>query len=185
MVWQRLSTETINQNPWTEFRHDRFRMENGKEGDYFYLHTPGSVLIIPIQADGRIVLHRQYRYLFDRDSLEFPGGGIKSGQTPEQAIAAELAEEVGLQAKQIRRIGGLAPANGVFDELEHVYLAWDFEVVPAAPEETENFILEYLTPAEIDAKIASNELWDGFSVGPWALAKPHVLTLIEQIKESV
>jgi ADP-ribose pyrophosphatase len=183
MKWQRLSTEIINHNPWTEFRHDRFRMPNGKEGDYYYLHTDGSVAIIAVQADGRVILHRQYRYLFGRDSLELPGGGMKPDQTPEEAFRAELAEEAGVRARQHQFLGTLAPANGVFDETQYVFLAWDLEPVTAEADETESFQLEPLTPAEIDAKIEANEFWDGFSIGPWALARPHVLVLIERQKE--
>lgn len=184
MTWQRLSTDIISQNPWTQFRHDRFRMPSGKECDYYYLHTDGSVSIIALQSDGRVILHRQYRYLFDRDSLELPGGGIKADQSPEEAFRAELAEEAGVRANQFRCLGTLAPANGVFDEVQHVFLAWDLKPVVAEADETENFELVPLTPAEIDEKIESNEMWDGFSIGPWALARPHVLALIESTKET-
>jgi len=47
--WKTVSSEVLNKNPWTEFRHDRFEMPNGYQGDYFYLQTPGgSVTIVPV-----------------------------------------------------------------------------------------------------------------------------------------
>jgi ADP-ribose pyrophosphatase len=183
--WKKLSTEVINHNPWTEFRHDRFQLPNGKESDYYYLHTDGSVAIVAVQSDGRVIMHHQYRYLFDRNSLELPAGGIKPNQSPDAAAKAELAEEAEVTARQWRFLGSLAPANGVFDELQHVFLAWDLEATVTEPDETESFELVPLTPAEIDKKIESNEMWDGFSIGPWALARPHVLALIESTQETV
>lgn len=183
--WQRLSTETLNKNPWSEFRHDTFRLPSGSAGNYYYIHTPGSVSIIPVTADGSLVLHRQFRYLFQRESLEFPGGGIKPGQTPRQAAEAELAEEVGMRAESLTLIGKVAPANGLMDETEYIFLASDLTPVTATPDETEVFTVVTYTVTQIDAAIASGEMWDGFTIAPWAVAKPHVQTLLKaKIKES-
>lgn len=38
-------------------------------------------------------------------SWQFPQGGIKSGETPEQAMYRELREEVGLQPQHVRILG--------------------------------------------------------------------------------
>ncbi len=181
--WKKLSTEVINKNPWTSFLHDKFRLPNGKEGDYYYLHSNGAVIIFAIRSDGKIILTRQYRYLFDQISLEFPSGGIKEGQTPEDAAVDELAEEGGVKAAQSKYIRKLSPANGVYDEYLHIFVAWDLEDAYAKPDETEEFEMVYMTPGEVDEVIASGEMWDNFCIGPWAVARPYIMEIIDQMKK--
>ena len=45
---------------------------------------------------------------------QFPQGGIKPGETPEQAMYRELKEETGLEAKHVQILGRV---TGVFREL--------------------------------------------------------------------
>ena len=178
--WKTLSSEVINKNPWTEFRHDRFEMPSGYQGDYFYLQTPGgSVTIVPILPDGRIVLHREYRYLFERESLEFPSGGVKAGQTPEQAAAAELEEETGYAGGSFEMLSKTAPTNGLLREYMHTFVATGLTEGVARPDETEDFEVVTMTVDEVDAAIASGEIWDGFCVTAWYFARPRVLEIIQ------
>jgi 8-oxo-dGTP pyrophosphatase MutT (NUDIX family) len=54
-------------------------------------HVRG-VMAVPVTPEGKIVL---VRLTYDR-GWHLPGGGIKSGETPEQAALRELEEEIGL-----------------------------------------------------------------------------------------
>ena len=47
-----------------------------------------------------------------RAEWNFPGGTVKSGETPDVAAARELVEEIGLAAPQLSRAG---ETNGVWD----------------------------------------------------------------------
>ncbi|MEW8587371.1 MAG: RNA pyrophosphohydrolase, partial [Candidatus Thiodiazotropha sp.] len=68
-----------------------------------------------IDADGYrpnvgIILCNDNRQLFwgrrvGQDAWQFPQGGIKSDETPEQAMYRELREEVGLKAEQVEMMG--------------------------------------------------------------------------------
>jgi ADP-ribose pyrophosphatase len=174
--WKTLKREVIQENPWSSFYHDIFETADGKRGDYYYMRTPvGSVLVVPLLADGRLVLHREYRYLFDRVSLEFPSGGIKLDQTPTQAALAELEEETGYQAKSIKKIQEVAPANGMFLEYTHVFFAQDLTKTQMNPDEFERFEIVLMTPEEVDRAIKEGEIWDGFSLSGWLLVRNLVL----------
>jgi 8-oxo-dGTP pyrophosphatase MutT (NUDIX family) len=177
--WKTLSTEVINKNPWTEFLHDRFETPDGKQGDYYYIKTPiGSVIIVPILNDGRLVLHREYRYLFDRESLEFPSGGIKIDQTDKEAAVAELREETGYTAENIEKISEIAPGNGLFLEYTHVFLADGLAPGETDPDEFESFEAALMTVEEVDEAIQSGEIWDGFSISAWCLVRQRVIDFI-------
>ena len=73
-------------NKWWDYVVDKYLLPSGKESEYHYVHTPGSVFIIPICDDGRIMMINQFRYLNQKISLELPGGGMKEGLTPEELI---------------------------------------------------------------------------------------------------
>jgi len=65
----------------------------------------GSVAALPVRADGRIVLVRQYRYAVDAEVWELPAGRLDPGETPETGARRELEEEVGLRPEHVRILG--------------------------------------------------------------------------------
>jgi ADP-ribose pyrophosphatase len=168
--WKKVTSELLHENPWWRYRKDVFEPEPGKRGDYFYASSYGSAMVIPITAQGELVLVEQYRYLLDRTSLEFPGGGVAKDELPLVAAERELAEECGAAGK-LELIGTYNPWNGVTDEICHVYLA--DPIVPdqsgARPDATESFIIHRLSPTEYEARIASGEIWDGMSLAAYSL----------------
>ena len=174
--WKKLSSERRFRNPWWSYQLDRFALPTGREGEYHYVHTEGSAMVVPVADDGRLLLVNQYRFLLDRESIEFPGGGVKPGQTPEEAARAELAEEAGVTARELVFLGRFNPYNGVTDELCHLYVARGLVPDPhARPDETEELELAPMTPAELDARIAAGEIWDGMTLAAWCWARPQVV----------
>lgn len=172
--WKTTKSEVFFQSPWTTFKHNEFEMPNGKQGHYYFVSTRGSSRVVPVLPDGRILLTKQYRYLVDRESIEFPAGGVKEGQDHLQAAQSELEEEAGYRAGTLQDVGEYIPMNGVTDEICRVYIARDLTKTKQNLDETENIGVFARTPEEIDAMIAANEIQDGQTLADWALAKPHL-----------
>src|SRR3970040_390252 len=107
--WKKLTGFELARNPWWTYRKDEFELPSGKKGDYHYVHTNGASLIVPVLNDGRVVLVNQYRYLCDRESLEFPCGGVKEGWTYDKTAVGELEEEAGYIARDWRLVGEFNP----------------------------------------------------------------------------
>lgn len=179
--WTRLSSEVFHENKWWRGVHDRFRLPNGKEGDYFYMSKLDPVAIVAVDSDGKILMHKQYRYLFDKESLEFPCGSSKSGQTIEEAAVAELTEETGFRPRKLKKIGQFSTANALMTETCHVFLANELEPFQAEKDETEDFQSFKLTQEEIDSAIASREIWCGFTIAAWNIAKPYLKTALQPL----
>ena len=55
----------------------RLRLPNGVEGDWECNRHPGGALCVPVTADGKLVLVRQYRFAVSDRLLEFPAGTIE------------------------------------------------------------------------------------------------------------
>ena len=97
----------------------------------------GSVAVLPVHADGRIVLVRQYRYPVDRFVWEIPAGRIDSGETPLNAARRELEEEVGLSPGRLEALSTYDTSPGFCDEVMHLFRAESLAEVPPRPDDDE------------------------------------------------
>ena len=59
---------------------------------------PGSVVVLPVFDDGRILMIRQYRHATRQYLWELVAGRIDHGETVKHAAARELKEETGYSA---------------------------------------------------------------------------------------
>ncbi len=168
--WIKLRQINNISNNWWTYLVDEVQLPSGKYGEYHYVHTNGSSLIIPVLDDGKILMVKQYRYLAGKESLEFPCGSIDDGATIEEMAAQELAEEAGVQAGEFTFAGTFNPYNGVTDEMCNVFIARKLTPVDIPPDDTEEFERIILSREEIEFKIKSNEIWDGMTLAAWILA---------------
>lgn len=173
--WKKLTTEVKYTNNWWSYKVDKYLFPNGKEGEYHYAFTHGSVFVIPITAEGKIIMVKQYRYLNDRFSIEFPGGGVKQADNHDNEARKELIEETGNDG-ELEYAAMYNPYNGVTNEICKVYIARNLR--PSNEynkDDSEEFELHEYTPAEIDDMIAKNEIYDGMTLASWCLAKGKIV----------
>jgi ADP-ribose pyrophosphatase len=163
------------QNPWWRYCLDQIELPSGKPGEYHYVRTHGSAMVIPIDENGKLLLVRQYRYTGDRDSLEFPCGGVNEGNGWEDTAKKELIEETGYSPGILDCIGGFNPCNGLVDEICRVYIARNLHFVGSRPDETESFELVAALSEELEVLIQNGTIWDGMTLAAWAIAKPQML----------
>lgn len=172
--WKKLSEETLFKNAWWTYKRDICELPNGKIGEYNYVHLGGSAMIVPITRDGRMLLVKQYRYLNDRESIEFPCGSVKEGMSHDETAWRELTEETGYTSSRFFLVGEFNPYNGVTNEICKVYIARELQHVGGVADETEEFELVPLTSEELEEKIRSGEVWDGMTLAAWMLVKSTV-----------
>lgn len=172
--WKKLSESILFRNPYWTYKRDAFELPSGTSGEYHYVHANGSSMVVPVMEDGTLLLVNQYRCLLGRESLEFPCGSVKDGSSHEETARQELAEETGHSAADLVRVGEFNPWNGVTDEMCRVYIARELRFVGGTPDETEEFELLRLRPAEVEARIRSGAIWDGMTIAAWFIAKPEI-----------
>ena len=169
-----ISKTVVYRNPWWKYCLDQVEFPSGKQGEYHYALTNGSAMTVPIGEDGKLLLVRQYRYTGNRDSLEFPCGGLKDGTTYEETAKTELAEETGFMPEEIEVAGCFNPCNGLLNEICRVYIARKLRYAIAHPDETESFELVRLSMEEMDAYIRDGTIWDGMTLAAWAIVRPQI-----------
>lgn len=164
-----ISSQVQHANPYWQYCFDTYQRPDNSVGEYHYVHTPGSVMVIPRIGNNSFVLLRQYRYLNKRTSVEFPGGGVQISASIEQNARKELREEAGYTAESFFLLGEFNPCNGVTDELCSVFLADALQRGKAEPEASEEFEPVVLSARDIANCIRNGEIWDGMTISAWYL----------------
>ena len=129
------------------------------------IEHPESVAIVAVE-DGELVAVRQTRRGTADPTLEIPSGKLEPGESPEVAAARELAEECGLAARSLGKLGTFWAVPAYSTEFVHVFEAVDLFVAdPAELDEDEDVEVERI-PLEdaLDllsdaASIAALALW--------------------------
>ena len=144
---------------------DRFRDEaDGREFEIETILHGGGAAILPVEADGRVVLVRQWRYPLDAETLEIPAGRIERGDDPQATACRELEEEAGLATARVESLGSILPAPGYLTERVWLYLARDLTPVPQRLEEDERVEIVRMTLDEALAEIDAGEIDDAKTV---------------------
>jgi ADP-ribose pyrophosphatase len=175
--WLLRSTKVLIETPWLRIRQDEITL-NGKPATFTYLEHPGSVFVVPVTKEGRVVLLRSYRYNVDDWVWELPAGGVgdKGERSLEEAARDELREEAGYTGGSFERLAAFYSSVGVCDIRFTVFLARGVErTVERAPEETEQIEEVVELPLEEAVRRAqSGELNDGESALAVLLAAERV-----------
>ncbi|MEP7235443.1 MAG: NUDIX hydrolase [Ignavibacteriota bacterium] len=166
---RQISSALLLKNPWWEYRKDSYEKPNGSEGEFHFVHTAGSVMVIPLTDEGNIIAVRLFRYLNQREGIEFVGGGIKPGKTAEQSAHEELLEEAGLVAATMTKIGEFNPMNGVTDEICNIFLAESLKKAQAMPEDSEEFEVIEISQGDFSKHIGNGQIWDGMTLAAYSL----------------
>ena len=177
MSFTTLSSTEIYRNPWMRLREDRIERPDGSPGLYTVVDQPDFALVIPAEDDG-FHLVEQYRYPVRTRSWEFPAGSFTDGRTgnPEETAAAELAEETGLVAARLDRLGRLHCANNLISNDCHVFLATGLTAGEPDREEAEQDMRQRWFPrAEFERMLRTGTITDAPTVAAYQL-----LTLAER-----
>src|SRR5437870_1745661 len=95
---------------------DKRRFPNGREHEVAIVRHPPSVVLIPVEADGRVVVIKQYRAPIDREMWEFPAGSLDRDESADAAARRECEEEIGRVPARVERLAALFPTPGYCDE---------------------------------------------------------------------
>ena len=176
MSFEFLRTETLLKGRAFAIRRDTLKTPDGRETKFDIIEHGGSVIIVPIDTDGKLLFVRQYRHAAGKDLLELPAGTLDAGEDPAVCAAREIREETGFAADNIEKIGDFFLAPGYSTEFMHVYLARELRYDPLEADEDEFLSVEKLSFAEAIQMAERGEMPDAKSLAAMLLAKPHLKT---------
>ncbi len=171
------------------FEVNRLRLPNNAEGEWECIRHPGGALAVPVTAEGKLILLRQYRFAIQGRIIEFPAGTVEPGEDPLETVQREIQEETGYRAQKWDKLGEFFLAPGYSDEILYAFLARDLEKleippalardlekleIPPAKEEDEDIEILYYTPEELEQAFLEGEPVDAKTVSSFLLARPFL-----------
>jgi ADP-ribose pyrophosphatase len=139
------------------------RRDGGVEAREVIVH-PGSVVILPLLDDGRMVLIRNTRFSIERTLWELPAGTRDPNEPVHECAARELEEETGYRAAQLTSLLDFYPAPGVSNERMHAFVATGLTPTRQALDATEQIEVFPLAPAEVLRMVRAGEIEDAKSL---------------------
>ena len=161
---QILSSETIYDGPIFGVRRDQVLEPGGLRTTREVITHPGSVVVLPLLPDGRILLIRQYRHATRQYLWELVAGRMDPGETPQQAGAREMIEETGYRVKKFKVFLDLFPTPGFLEERMFLLLAEGLTAGEAHPEEDEKITAKAFSRAQIESMIRTGKLRDAKTI---------------------
>jgi ADP-ribose pyrophosphatase len=154
----------------------KLRLPNGVAGEWECIRHPGGALAVPVTADGKFVLVRQYRFTAAGRLLEFPAGTVEVNESPFETIKREIEEETGYRANKWQDMGKFILAPGYSDEYIYAFLAQDLEKLATPPQQDEDEDLEVvlMSESELEAAILNGEPIDGKSIACFYMARTYL-----------
>jgi ADP-ribose pyrophosphatase len=159
-----LGSTTIYEGPVFGIRRDEVIEPSGVHAIREVITHPGSVVVLPVLPDGRILLIRQYRHATRQYLWELVAGRMDPGEPPKAAAARELKEETGYRAKRMRVFLDVFPTPGFLEERMFILLAEGLTAGAAEPEEDEKIISRAYTHRQLEVMIRRGKLRDAKSI---------------------
>jgi hypothetical protein len=75
-------TRIVYENRWMRLREDTIRRRDGSSGIYSVVEKPDFVVVVPVEADGRLHLVEQFRYPVQGRYWESPKAHGSKRQEP-------------------------------------------------------------------------------------------------------
>ena len=133
------------------------------------------VVCIPV-FDGKFIVLNQFRHSIRSMQLAFPRGFGEDGLTSEENAKKELSEEIGAETQNCMYLGSLSADSGLIGAECDVFLAHITSYDPKRNTEgiTEILLME---PSELEEKVASRQIKDGFTLSAYSLLKTSKYSL--------
>jgi ADP-ribose pyrophosphatase len=112
---------------WVHVRVDEVRLPSGRVATRETVEHPGSVAIVGLTRDKKVLLLRQSHHAIGRTLLGIPAGTLEPGETPEECARRELEEETGHRAGHLTELALYFTSPGYTNEQMTIFRADDCE----------------------------------------------------------
>lgn len=145
---------------------EQMDVEIGSKGQHTFqiIRHPGGAAVLPVHSDGSISLIRQLRPAAGNELIEIPAGRLGGDESPAECARRELVEETGLRAGRIIPLGSIFSSPGVFDEIIHLFAAFELSEGEPAQEADEEIEVVHASFSEVLEMVADGRICDAKTI---------------------
>ena len=174
LIETQISSETIASGGMLTVKRDQVKLPNGNTSQREYVLHPGAVAIVPLLANGNVILEKQFRYPLHQVFIELPAGKIDPGEEVLVTGQRELLEETGYSASEWVKLGQVHPCIGYSNEVIHMYLARGLVQGAYQRDEDEALVVFEASFADCLGMIDHGEITDGKTIAALYLAEKYL-----------
>jgi len=176
MNFRVVKSEVIYRGKVFNTKVDQIEYNSGNKAVREVAEHPGGAVVVPVTAEGKIIMVTQHRFPVDKTLLELPAGKLSKDEDPMLCAVRELEEETGYKSDNIKEIGSIYTTPGYSSEKLWIYLAKDLKPGDHNREEGESGmeVFEY-SLKKVEEKIYNGEIVDGKTICGIFLAKKFII----------
>ena len=138
---------------------------NGHEAHWDFIHHDGAAAVVPVTAEGKILMVRQFRNALDRETLEIPAGKLDDPKEPKIECAyRELEEETGFRCDKLEYLMSLNTTVAFCDEAIDIFVARNLIPSHQHLDEDEEIYVEEWSVEDLQKLISSGKMTDAKTV---------------------
>ena len=164
--WRVLSRRPVYESTWVSLYHNDVELPDGSIIRNYHevrFERPAAG-VVPIGADGRVLLVDHERFIIGERAWEVPAGRVDDGESPEEAVHRELLEEAGAVCSGLTFLGGHRPLIGSTNARFLLYVAEGVRQVQEITDTNEISGTRWFTPQEVRQMLDAQELTDGMTI---------------------
>ena len=102
-------------------RLDEARLPDGRTAGREVVEHPGGVCVAVLTKENELLFVRQFRYPYQKMTLELPAGKLEAGEDPFSAMKREQREETGTLSEEYHWLGEVYPTPGYCNEIVRLW----------------------------------------------------------------
>jgi 8-oxo-dGTP pyrophosphatase MutT (NUDIX family) len=143
LIWTEENRREMYRSNILAVQNTQCRSPKGVARTFTVIDCADWAIIVPVaesKAGLQYLMVRQWRHGSRELSVEFPGGVIEAGESPETGAARELEEETAYRAGHLTKLGTMSPNPAIMSNRVHFYLAEDLTPLPRQNLDEDEFV---------------------------------------------
>lgn len=161
---RRIDRTLVHKGKIIDYYVDTMELPDGKQVKWDFIQHNGAAAVVPVTADGRILMVSQYRNALERYTLEIPAGGLNPGEATDLAAARELEEETGYASDQLELLLTIRTTVAFCNEKIDIYVARNLVKTHQHLDEDEYLNVEAHTMGELEQLIFNRKIEDSKTI---------------------
>jgi ADP-ribose pyrophosphatase len=159
-------------SPWLEVIQEKVELPSGRIlDDYYRIVLPDFAMIVPVTAEGQVLMVRGYKHGLGRINLSPPAGLIEPGETPLDAARRELLEETGYSSDDWEALGRFVVDGNRQCGTLHLFVARNVQRLDCpVSDEMEELHLEWFSREQLIGALRQGEIGNLAGAGGVGLA---------------